>query len=92
MLSHILFFHLHLPSKKTYVIEYGIVILENYVQVIDCKHFDKQEERRAHMLPSFNLNWLSLFELQKVRKVFWIKTSKNLEDKENSFSRIPVCL
>lgn len=72
MLSHILFFYLLLTSKKNYVIQYDIVILENYIQVIDCKHFDKKGERRTHMLPSFNLNWLSIFELQKVRKVFWI--------------------
>lgn len=59
--------------------------MQNYIQVIDCKHFDlKRGETRAHILPGFKLSGLSLFELQKVRKVFWIQTSQDLEDKENS--------
>lgn len=75
VLSHILFFHLLLTSKKNYAIQYDIVILENYIHVIDCKHFDlkkKKGETRVHILPSFKLNGLSLFQLQKVREVFWI--------------------
>lgn len=59
--------------------------MQNYTQVIDCKHFDlKKGETRVHILPSFKLSGLSLFELQKVRKVFRIQTSQDLEDKENS--------
>lgn len=45
MLSHIGFFHLLLTSKENYAIQYDIIFLENYIQMIDYKCLIEKEKQ-----------------------------------------------
>lgn len=45
MLSHIGSFHLLLTSKENYAIQYDIIFLENYIQMIDYKCLIEKEKQ-----------------------------------------------